>query len=311
MNTTESAVVSQGEASDRPPFISVIVPHFNDLENLASCLALLNRQTLPRDRYEIIVADNNSSCGFAAVTEVCCGFARIVSAPIQGAAEARNTGVLAAHGDVIAFIDSDCRPAPDWLEKGLQALKSADVVGGRVIVSVEYPHKPSPAEAYELVFAFNTRRYVNDKGFCVTANMFTRRTVFDRTGKFRSGVSEDLDWGQRATRLGFSVIYADDAIVHHPARRDWLALVQKWRRLTSESYNLMLEQPGGGIHWFARSWLVLLSPLVQVFYILKTEELRTASQRFGALAILIRLRVWRFVECNRLLLGEIHHGRLR
>ena len=100
------------------PVVSVIVPHYDDLDNLGECLSLLAVQTMPRDAFEIIVADNNSHCGIAAVEEGCAGLARVVPALIQGAAEARNAGVRASRGRYLAFIDSDCRPSLDWVERG-------------------------------------------------------------------------------------------------------------------------------------------------------------------------------------------------
>ncbi len=157
------------------PSVSVIIPHYNDLENLRECRNCLRMQTMDHHLYEIIVSDNNSTCGLAAVQEVCEGFARVVSAPKQGAGEARNAGVVAARSDRLAFTDSDCRPAREWLMRGIQALEREDVVGGRIIVSVEDRNSLTPAEAYELVYAFNNRRYVEELGYSVTANMFTRR----------------------------------------------------------------------------------------------------------------------------------------
>ena len=117
-STTNSAA-ARGNAT---PAVSVIVPHFNDLANLRACLALLKAQTLPADDVEIIVADNNSTVGLDAVRAVCGERTVVVNAPIQGAAAARNTGVEASRGRILAFIDSDCRPAPDWLTNGVAAL---------------------------------------------------------------------------------------------------------------------------------------------------------------------------------------------
>jgi GT2 family glycosyltransferase len=286
------------------PLVSVIIPHYDDLENLRRCIALLSAQTLPPDQFETIVADNNSSCGLASVADACAGAAIVVPAPIQGAGEARNAGVSAARGKVLAFVDSDCRPAPDWLERGSRAIDSADVVGGRVVITVENPIHPTPAEAFEMVFAFQTKSYVEDRRFCVTANMFTRRDVFDRVGAFRTGVSEDIDWGRRAAALGFRLRYADDAIVSHPARRTRSDLLRKWRRTTRESYQLFREQPLGRLRWFVRSWLVLFSPLVHCVAVLRSPELKTFDQRLKALGVLVWLRAWRFAECNYLLFAE-------
>ena len=290
-------------ASLTNPVVSIILPHFNDLENLGLCLSLLRAQTFNQSQFEIIVADNNSQCGLTAVKRVCEGTARVVSAPIQGASEARNAGVLAARGQILGFIDSDCRPAPEWIERGVRALSDADVVGGRVKVSVDNPNRLTAAEAYELAFAFNNRRYVEQHGYSTTANMFVAREVFTKVGLFRAVVSEDVDWGKRATALGLRLRYVGDAVVSHPARREWSDLIGKWRRMTRESYALALEHPWGKLRWFARSWLILLSPLVHFLVVLRCDELPTLDGRLRAIGALIRLRTWRFIECNRKLLN--------
>ena len=285
------------------PQISIIIPHYNDLENLRECLNYLRKQTLESVQYEIIVSDNNSTCGLVAVKSACEGIARVVSAPKQGAGEARNAGVAIARGSVLAFTDADCRPAREWLKLGVQALGKADIVGGRMIVSVEDRSRLTTAEAYETVFAFNNRRYVERQGYSVTANMFTRRDVFDRVGPFRVGVPEDIDWGWRAIRLGFRLQYSAEANVTHPARRRWSDLLRKTRRLTAESYTLTCEQPYGKLRWFGRTWLILPSILFHIPAVLRCDELNSFDQRIKAISGLIRVRTWRFIEYNRKLLN--------
>ena len=162
------------------PLVSVIIPHYNDLANLRRCLSRLASQTLPKDRFEIVVADNGSACGLEEVQNVCGRIARVVHAPIPGAGPARNVAVAASSGAVLAFTDSDCRPAPDWLENGFAALRNADIVGGRVDVDVGDPAHPTAIEAFELVFAFNVKRYIEELGFSVSANIFVSRATFDR-----------------------------------------------------------------------------------------------------------------------------------
>ena len=123
-------------AADRGPpgpgLVSVIVPHLNDYDNLDACLTLIGAQTFPGDRTEVIVADNGSSRGFDAVRQIVGTRARVVEVDERGAGPARNAGVRASRGDAIAFIDSDCRPDPRWLEEGLAELAMADFAGGRV-----------------------------------------------------------------------------------------------------------------------------------------------------------------------------------
>lgn len=291
------------EGAKRAPAVSVILPHYNDLENLERCLDLIDRQTLPRDAFEIVVADNNSLCGLAAVMGVAGTRARVIEAPIQGAGEARNAAVAAARGAALAFVDSDCRPEPQWLERGLAALDASDIAGGRVVVTALDRAHPTPVEAFELAFAFNTRRYVLDHHYCVTANMFVRRDVFDRVGAFRTRVSEDIDWGWRATRMGFRMAYAPDAVVEHPARRDWDELMRKSKRTAQELYSLAAEQPRGRLRWFLRTSALLATPATGVVEVLMNRNLRNIRERFDAYCVLLRFRAWRFVENNRLLIA--------
>src|SRR5258708_19979412 len=104
-----------------PALISVVIPHYNDLEHLVCCLDSLRRQTLPRERFEVIVADNNSVGGVAAVQRVA-GDMLVVPAPEQGAGPARNAGVARARGTYLAFIDSDCIAAEVFLPQALPPL---------------------------------------------------------------------------------------------------------------------------------------------------------------------------------------------
>ena len=216
--------------------VSVIVPHFDDLARLGTCLAALDAQDF-RD-VEVIVADNGSPSGEAAVAAVIEGRATLVIAVERGAGAARNAGVAAASGQILVFTDADCIPDPGWLAAGVAALDHADLVGGAMVVSVADEAAPTPIEAFERVFAFDNRAYVA-KGFSVTANLFTRRDVFDAIGGFRANVSEDADWCLRARDAGYRIAYAADAIVAHPARRTWPELTRKWDRLVRESAALM------------------------------------------------------------------------
>lgn len=284
------------------PLISVIIPHYNDIDRLRDCLRLLQDQTLPRRQFEIVVADNNSSCGLEEVERVCGTVARVVPAPIQGAGLARNVAIAASRGSVLAFTDSDCRPSRTWLERGLAALATADMVGGRVKLDVEHASNPTAVEAFERVFAFNFKRYVEELGFCGTANMFVTRIVFDRVGPFRAQVTEDMDWGIRASAANFRWRYAPDVVVSHPARRTWQEIKQKWRRRTREDFAMALEGPNGRLIWFLRSFAILASPLVHWTQVARSDELSDAKQRLKAIVILFGVRFWRFIECNRLLL---------
>ena len=122
MTVGETEHAAPLEATGNPPgvgLVSVIVPHLDDYDNLDTCLRLLQAQSFPGDRTEIIVVDNGSSRGFEAVRRLVGSRGKVIEAAERGAGPARNAGVRASRGDALAFIDSDCRPDKRWLEEGL------------------------------------------------------------------------------------------------------------------------------------------------------------------------------------------------
>jgi len=304
MNARTSAEAPAGSATARrADLVSVVIPHFNDYDNLDACLALLGRQTFPRARTEIIVADNGSARGLDAVRALVGDRAVVVEAKERGAGPARNAGVMASRGQALAFLDSDCRPEPRWLEEGVKALGAADFAGGLINVLVEDPRRLSGAEAFEAVFAFQNERYVKDKQFTVTASMFVWRSVFDAVGGFDNGVPEDIDWCERAQRQGFRIAYAPEAIVGHPARRNMADLKKKWRRLTLESMGAA-ERAGVGVgRLLLRQWLVLLSIAPHAVTALTSRKITGAGNRLRALWALAVIRTNRFVLAHQMVLS--------
>ncbi|TAJ70613.1 MAG: glycosyltransferase [Phenylobacterium sp.] len=280
--------------------VSVIVPHYHDLPALGLCLSALGRQTYPHP-FEIVVADNASPEGREAVAAAIAGRAKLVVVEERGAGPARNGGVAAASGGLLAFTDCDCVPEPDWLSRGLAALERGDLVGGRMTVLLEEAGRPRPAEAFEAVFAFDNERYIREMGFSVTANLFCRKAVFEKVGGFRVGMSEDLEWCQRAGAAGYRIVYEPLAVVGHPARRTWEELRAKWRRLSAETFALTADRPMGSLRWFLRSLLLPVSAVAHTPKVLASPALTSWPQRLGALGVLYRLRFWRLGDALGLL----------
>src|SRR5262249_52917854 len=100
------------------PMVSVIIPVYNDAERLPKCLAALEAQTSPSGRSEGVVIDNGSGRPAAPLLA---GYTHVRASyegrPSQYAA--RNRGLSLAQGEVLAFTDADCVPAPGWIERGV------------------------------------------------------------------------------------------------------------------------------------------------------------------------------------------------
>jgi GT2 family glycosyltransferase len=286
------------------PQISVIIPHFQDLGGLSLCLGALERQTLPAEQFEIIVADNDSPIGRQAVEDVLDGMARLVVVKDRGAGPARNGGVAQSSGKILAFIDSDCVASPQWLAEGIAALDDFDFAGGRVVVSVEREDRLTPTEAFERVFAFDFKDYIERKGFAGSGNLFVGRKVFDHVGGFSNGVSEDVEWSRRAIGHGYRLGYAEKAIVAHPARRNWNELRAKWERINRETYALHRSAKGGRLRWMLRTMLLPASAVAHTPRVLVADALKSPRERVGALGILYRSRLWRFRDALKLAFGR-------
>ena len=227
----KSAVAAAREPAPPLPLVSVIVPVFDDEPALRRCLRALEAQSYPAALYEVVVVDNG---GNPRIDRIARRFPRVtlVREEAAGAYAARNRGAAVARGDVLAFTDADCIPGPRWLERAVAALDHAPrcgLVAGRIDVFARDPRRPRPSELYESAAAFRQRDYVERWRFGATANLITRRGVFESTGGFDRRLRSlgDREWGMRVFRAGYDLVYADDAVVRHPARA---SLPDLWRR---------------------------------------------------------------------------------
>ncbi|WP_209509843.1 MULTISPECIES: glycosyltransferase family A protein [unclassified Ruegeria] len=271
---------------------AVIIPHYNDLPRLERCLYALKENNLTDT--EVVVVDNASPVSLEGIQRLF-PEVRFVVESQKGAAHARNRGVAETTAQRLFFIDADCVPASDWLEVGRSISDRADLIGGRVDVFDETPAPRSGAEAFEAVFAFNFRRYIEVQGFSGAGNLLTRRDVFNTIGGFINGVSEDREWTMRAVARGYSLIYEDTFRVSHPSRQDWPALKAKWRRTTQEAYQLNGNGMTARLRWMIRGLAMPASAIVHTPKVISSGKLASASEILLAITTLFRLRCQRMI----------------
>jgi len=200
----------------KKPLISVIIPHLNQPDGLEACLGSLSSQTLERSAFEVIVVDNGSTSLPRAIVGRYPG-TLLLQELKPGPGPARNRGAEAASADIFAFTDSDCRAHPDWLACALCTVQGAPqrtILGGDVRIWREPNTEITALEAYESVFAYRFKLYIEQLGFCGTGNLIVRKSDFDNVGPFRGiDVAEDIEWGQRARRrLHFPLCFGDDRV---------------------------------------------------------------------------------------------------
>jgi glycosyltransferase involved in cell wall biosynthesis len=278
-----------------PSVITVVIPHLNQRLALFRCLAALEAGHRRAD--EIIVVDNGST---RPPTEICNQFdnVRLLHQPAAGPGHARNLGVEHASGNIIAFIDADCIPSPEWLAaaQDFMQYEHAQIAGGDVRIACDDPKSLTMVQAYESIFAYRMDRYISRQGFAGTGNLVVRREAFDRVGPFAGlNTAEDRDWGQRATRMGEPIHFAPDMRVSHPARTSFAALQAKWDRQISHD---LRQGTGwqGNVRWAAKALALAASPMSEIPRIVTSKRIEGLGNRAKAFICLAGIRIHRSVR---------------
>ncbi len=213
--------------------VSVVVPTFKRPMLLGRCLEALLSQDFDPSGYEVIIVDDAASEQtryqveqYAMRAEMGGQIVRYFAVTdSHGPAAARNIGLTAACGEIIAFTDDDCIPTPGWLKAGVMALTDdAVAVTGRIIV----PLPPAPTD-----YEYNASCLAHSE--FVTANCFVRRNALISIGgfdeQFTAAWREDSDLIFTLQERGAHYIAAQDAIVIHPVRSTrWGVSIQQQRK---------------------------------------------------------------------------------
>jgi hypothetical protein len=227
--------------------------------------------------------------------------------------------VANARGEIIAFTDSDCVPAPDWIEKGVDHLAALEgdcaVVAGRIEIFPCLPAQPNAVEQYETLVALAQEKFVKKYNFGATANLFTFREVFAQVGTFLAEVKSggDLEWGRRVTSRGYRLEYSENACVFHPARASFTQLYSKIVRVTGGLHDLK-RLKGRDYLPFDKSWLRdLLPPVRAIANIMRQRSRIRWRDRIKVCTVLCFVRFVQAFEKFRLAFPNLwnHHTTAR
>jgi GT2 family glycosyltransferase len=226
-----------GTASIRNPrsatddFASVIVVNFNGKHFLEECLTALERQTLARHKYEVLLIDNGSTDG--SVDFVRERFPGVRLVPLRhnfGFTGANNEGFRLARGRWIVLLNNDTRVSPLWLESLISAAHEPEI--GGVASRIVFRSDPDVLNSTGLVLlrdgrgadrdihqiAATTRPAADEVFGACGAGMLLRRELIDDIGGFDPDLFmyyEDLDLAWRARWRGWRFVYAPGAVVEH------------------------------------------------------------------------------------------------
>ncbi|MEO8617013.1 MAG: glycosyltransferase, partial [Luteolibacter sp.] len=207
--------------SDGFPFVTIVLPIYNRRLWVQEQIESLEKQSYPRDRFELIVVDNGSSDGAWEFVEERVKTTAIRMScyrnddPVKVPAASRNLGIRRAQGEFVGFTDSDCRTDPDWIREMVAAFsEGVGIVEGRTI---PVPGDPSPPLC-------RIKMIDGSRSLFDTCNIMYRKTALSEVGGFSRDFyengypryyGEDLDLGYRVKERGWGVAFAPNAVVMH------------------------------------------------------------------------------------------------
>lgn len=279
------------------PRFSVLVPVYEQWDLVPKLLACLSAQTLPQERFEVILADNGSR-NFAPPATLPANV-RIISCAQPGSYTARNAAAAEAKGEWFAFTDADCLPEPGWLAALYAAVADKnEILVGAVEMRPSGP-TPNAYEAFDIIKGIPQEHYVS-LGYGATANLAMTAELFERAGGFDGArlSGGDAEFCRRArTRAQATIRFVPAARVGHPARSSWDEIATKSRRMIGGQ--VLAGSPARRAYRVLR---ILAPPVVRCLQIAVSNKVAPGPRR-GAVGV--QLRVWAsgVAELMRLLTG--------
>lgn len=211
---------------------SIIVPTYNEEDNIKNLIESLLNLKVNGFEYEVIIVDNNSTDNTKKV---------ILKYPViylkekkKGSYAARNKGVKEARGKYVCFVDGDCVVSPDWLYEIDKLLEygNAEIIAGNI---QKHGGSNNIYALYDDLCFLNQEKMVKNNNAAVTANLVVSKVVFDKIGLFNSTMltGGDIAFVKKATSNGFILEYTKKAIVYHKKRDTFKDIDQKLYRLSS------------------------------------------------------------------------------
>lgn len=197
--------------------ISVVVPAYNAALFIADCLAALQKQTVDRQSYEIIVVDDGSGDDTAVRAQL--PGVQVIHCPQnRGAAAARNLGIHAAQGDIICFTDADCVPQPNWIEEVTRPLRENETI--TAVKGVYISHQRQVVARFvqvEYEDKYDGMAGLPQIDFVDTYSCAYRRQTLLENGGFDETIAyvEDQELSFRLAAQGCVLVFQPTAVVAH------------------------------------------------------------------------------------------------
>lgn len=262
------------------PFVSVVIPVFNNSINLSKTLNSLSVQTYPQTDFEVIVIDNGSIDNPKAIAEKFNVIFLEEHEHLASPYSARNRGIEKARGDIIALLDTTCEVVPTWIYSGVSAIQSgADMVGGDVVFDIN--ESSTLGEIYDSLINIRMKQSVLDRGVAKTTNLFVKKSIFESVGMFPEGVRSgaDVSWSSKAVKEGFKLVFSERAkAIIQPRKLG--PLIHKQYRVAKGQVAIWREHGGFLNNFLKKGILCFLPPSPKRFNeMLEETRLEFVKQR--------------------------------
>ena len=231
------------------PFASVVIPALNCIQEADDCIAALQAQDYPADRFEIIVVDNGSDDGTAERVQAL--GVHLERMPEKGRSKAQNAGLKAARGEIILTTDMGCIARPDWISNVVACFRDPAVgcVAGDITM---LPTEDNMALRYQARKRYMSplhalsRRKLPFLPFADGANSSFRRAVFDEIGGFESSFfkAADVEICYRILVLTeWKIVFCPDCLMQEAGEPDLKTLQHQRYRMGMGSHLLRARFP--------------------------------------------------------------------
>jgi GT2 family glycosyltransferase len=238
--------------------IAVVIPTFGRVKPLLDQLRHLVNQSIPSDRFEVIVVDDCSLDDTVMLVKELAEEMpyrlRVFQTPMNhGPAAARNIGWKETLAPVVAFLDDDCTPAPGWLEAGIAAFASQPSLGvlqGATLI-------PEGADTSVLTDWWVCRLVLRPTPWFEGCNLFISRDALLETGGFDEEIryyGEDCAAGWRVLEAGFDRGFSYEARVTHPMENRGFRWYVQNGYVESRIVHCAAKHPGFREAAFWRPW---------------------------------------------------------
>lgn len=225
------------------PFVTIVVIVLNMKNELYQCLKSIESLDYPRDKFEVLVIDGGSNDG---TLDICKNFSvKCLIEEKKGRGLARNIGIKNSKGEIIAFVDADCRVTRNWLMVHAKnhMNKSVGAVGGAVINPLmSISNKFALTNHYEYFAEFDENIPKKMIYHVCTSNASFKKNTIEEAGFFDDTLDayEDFELCNRITQIGSKLFFDPDAkVLHfgvHPSMSSYSFMINEIERAKSHLY---------------------------------------------------------------------------